>query len=155
MIKRMRTIIFCIIICAIGCKKAAMDKDFPLYVQNHSTHSISVYLNENENHFAIYPDTTISSIQNGIVKIPSGEKKAVAGGSASWESIFEVSIPNDTLSLFVFHTDTLSKYSWSEIRKDYKVLKRYDLSYNDLERLNWVLNYPPTPEMGGIKMYPQ
>lgn len=152
--KPMRTIVFCIILWTQGCEKIAMDKDFPLYVHNRSSHSVSVYLNDNENHSAVYPDTTISSIQDGIVEIPKGEKKAVAGGSASWDSVFKVSVPNDTLSLIVFHTDTLSKYPWTEIREEYKILKRYDLSLSDLERLDFTVAYPPDASMTGIKMYP-
>ena len=153
----MRAILYLYITITLGiqsCEKVAMDKDFPLYVQNQSSHSINVFLNDNDDNFAIYPDTTISYVQNGIIEIPSSEKQAVAGGSANWESVFKVSVPGDTLSVFVFHTDTLSKYSWSQIRKDYNILKRYDLSLGDLQRLNFVVTYPPDASMGGVRMYP-
>jgi hypothetical protein len=141
-------ITFCIQGC--NCKKFA---EFPLFVQNNSTHSISVFFNDNENHKAIYPDTSISIVEQGIIAIPKGEKEAIAG-SRNWESVFEVSVPNDTLSIFIIHSDTLAKYTWSEIRRDYNILKRYDLSFQDLERIGWKLQYPPTAEMKGIKMYP-
>ena len=42
-----------------------------------------------------------------------------------------------------------------EVRKGYKVLARYDLSLEDLERLNFELSYPPDNRMQGIKMYPR
>lgn len=137
--------------CIQSCEK--IGAEYPLFIQNKSHHSISAFFNDNENHKAIYPDTSISIVEQGIIHIPKGEKEAIAG-STNWESVFEVSVPNDTLSIFIIHSDTLAKYSWFEIRRDYNILKRYDLSYQDLERLNWNVYYPSTAEMEGIKMYP-
>ena len=48
----------------------------------------------------------------------------------------------DSLMFYVFSVDTLNKYSWDEIREGYKILKRYDLSYEDLDSLNWTITYP-------------
>lgn len=48
----------------------------------------------------------------------------------------------DTLIFFVFSVETLNKYSWEEIREDYKILKRYDLSIKDLDSLDWTITYP-------------
>ena len=48
----------------------------------------------------------------------------------------------DSLMFFVFSADTLNKYSWDEIREGYNILKRYDLSINDLDSLNWTITYP-------------
>ena len=63
-------------------------------------------------------------------------------------------MPGDTLSIYLFHVDTLAKYSIDEIREDYKVLQRYDLSLEDLEHLDYKLSYPPDAKMSGVKMYP-
>ena len=52
------------------------------------------------------------------------------------------SYKKDTLIFFVFSVDTLNKYSWEEIREDYKILKRYDLSISDLDSMNWTIIYP-------------
>lgn len=138
---------------AQGCE-IAMDKDFPLYFKNNANHSIQVYLNDDENFVFLYPDTTIS-IQDGIVEVISSEKKAVAGGSAQWKSTFDVTAPNDTMSIFILHTDTLARYSWTEVQNKYKILKRYDLSLGDLERLDFTITYPPDASMQGVKMYPR
>lgn len=48
----------------------------------------------------------------------------------------------DSLMFYVFSVDTLDKYSWEEIRQDYKILKRYDLSISDLDSMNWTIIYP-------------
>lgn len=64
-------------------------------------------------------------------------------------------LPRDTLSIFIFHTDTLNKYPWEKIRDEYKILKRYDLSFEDIKRLGYKVPYPPSPEMANMKMYPK
>ena len=48
----------------------------------------------------------------------------------------------DTLIFFVFSVETLNKYTWEEIREGYKILKRYDLSIQNLDSLNWTITYP-------------
>jgi hypothetical protein len=68
-------------------------------------------------------------------------------------------IPSDTLSVFYFHVDTINKYSWEEIRQGYKVLRRYDLSIDDLYLLYNKYDipeipYPPDERMKNMKMYP-
>ena len=70
------------------------------------------------------------------------------------KSFFD-SLPKDTLSIFIFSTDTLNKYSWEEVRRDYKILKWYDLSYEDCKLLKFRVPYPPTPAMSRMKMYPK
>ena len=69
------------------------------------------------------------------------------------EEIF-FNLPKDTLSVFIFHTDTLTEYTWNEVRDKYMILKRYDLSLDDLRRLNFKITYPPNEIMDNIKMYP-
>ena len=54
---------------------------------------------------------------------------------------------------YLFSRDTLETVSWEEVVKEYKVLARYDLTLEDLERLNWTIYYPPNEKMKGIKMY--
>jgi hypothetical protein len=48
----------------------------------------------------------------------------------------------DTLSIYVFDTDTLNTYDWVKVKVGYKVLKRYDLSLDDLKQMNWTITYP-------------
>jgi hypothetical protein len=156
MVKTTGVLVFSLILFAQGCKKTAMDFDYPLYVQNNAEHSIKVYVNNDAGYKALYPDTVIADFKERLtMEIRGGEKKSVAGGSARWESVFEVSVLSDTLSLFILHQDTLSKYPWQEIRKGYRILKRYDLTLEDLKRLDFNIPYPPDSRMNGVKMYPK
>ena len=60
----------------------------------------------------------------------------------------------DTLHYFIFDADTINAYSWNEIKEGYKILRRYDLSGNDIELLKESITYPPSPKMRDMKMYP-
>ena len=75
------------------------------------------------------------------------------GGFGKVEEIFKY-LPKDTLSVYFFHPDTLAKYPWETIRKEYNILKRYDLSIEDMQLLDYEIAYPPTEMMKDIKMYP-
>jgi hypothetical protein len=104
-----------------------------------------------------YPDTTISFGKRlGLVKAQSYFVDNI--GTLPIKNYFN-NIPSDTLSVFYFHPDTLAKYSWEEIQRDYKVLQRYDLSIEDVKMLYNKNNvpkipYPPTDAMKHMKMYP-
>jgi hypothetical protein len=60
----------------------------------------------------------------------------------------------DTLSFMFLDNDTLVKYGWDYMRRNYRVLVRYDLSLDDINFLRETLTYPPTPAMQDMKMYP-
>ena len=61
---------------------------------------------------------------------------------------------SDTIIIFVFHADTLLKYTWDEVREGYRILKRYDVSWQEMESLNGHIKYPPTEAEKGIRQFP-
>lgn len=145
--KKMLFIIFLLFIILTNicsqCKKVAMDKEYPITLLNISQHSIGYYFAMGGVYGSFYPDTTLP-ITNKYVgyELKSG-KKFYYGSSVEWEEVFNThTFPKDTLSVFIFHTDTLKKYSWEEIRNNYKIIKRYDLSMYDLKNNNWTITYP-------------
>jgi len=44
--------------------------------------------------------------------------------------------------VFVFDANIVENTPWDTIRKNYLILKRYDLSYDDIVSLNWIITYP-------------
>lgn len=60
----------------------------------------------------------------------------------------------DTVSFFLFDVETVECNAWSKVAEDYMVLQRYDFTKSDLKRLKCTIDYPPTPRMKGIRMYP-
>ena len=134
----------------------------PSYYQidyvNNADYDICCYDLDNRGKYKnCYPDTTISfGKELGIVKAHS--YVIVTIGRRPIEDYFD-NIPSDTLSVFYFHPDTLAKYTWEEIQRDYKVLRRYDLSIEDIKMLYNKYDvpeipYPPDERMKHMKMYP-
>ncbi len=133
--------------CCSECKIG--DFAYPLDLENNSRYTIDCYFSFNEK-FApnIVPDT-LHFLFRGI------EPKEYCSYSSrlNWDEKFSY-IKSDTISIYLFHTDTIERYSWKEICEDYLVLKRYDLSLSDLKKLKFKVPYPPTPAMKEMKMYP-
>jgi hypothetical protein len=99
----------------------------------------TIYFNDS---FA-FPDTTIRIEYNPV---DSPETNSIQPGATrsnrmrgSWEGKFEF---RDTLMIFIFDETTLKTVPWDTIRKNYMILKRYDLSLEDLVRMDWRVTYP-------------
>lgn len=126
------------------CDKIIMDKRYPLFLVNKSNQSLAYYLaiDDGISSNTAYPDTLlpVDKITSGTV--PPFETKMIEDSGLKWEIIFDTYLPQDTLSVFIFNADTLSSVSWSKIREEYLILKRYDLSLSDLEEMDWTITYP-------------
>ena len=91
----------------------------------------------------VYPDTVLPTNRPGMRYVPPGKKWVISetGMGGTWTSIFS-NLPSDTLSIYLFDANTLSGYDWSQIRDGYIILKRYDLSLQDLKNRNFTITYP-------------
>ena len=91
-----------------------------------------------------YPDTSIPDLSErkwDLETILPSNEKVYDFPIKRWEQLFD-KLPADTLSLFVFHADTIAKYSWEKIQSEYNILKRYDISLEDLKNMNSTIQYP-------------
>lgn len=137
-----------------GCPDWSMDKRYPLYIFNNSERGIGFYLALGGNNGTYYPDTILpKSNQNLISKKINPSSTYYCASGYPWDEVIN-DLTSDTMSIFIFHSDTLDKYSWDEVREGYKILQRYDLSLKDLQKLDWSVTYPPSPEMKDMKMFP-
>lgn len=50
--------------------------------------------------------------------------------------------PEGKIMYFVYDATTLETTPWDTVVKYYMVLKRYDLSLEDLQGMNWTITYP-------------
>jgi hypothetical protein len=138
----------------MGCPSSAEDSE-NIKIKNEWEYDISFYFTtyyENGWGDSFYPDTIIS---DDIMLVTPN----VAKGKTYWYNLYpleKIYKENqvDTLCFFIFATDTLKKYDWDIIRKEYKILQRYDLSLQDFIRLRRTITYPPTEAMKDMKMYP-
>lgn len=47
----------------------------------------------------------------------------------------------DTSMIFIYDAHTLGATPWDTVRKKYMILKRFDLTYDSLVKLNWTVIY--------------
>ena len=93
-----------------------------------------------------YPDTLLKqdTLKDYSLTHVKPHSRVAHGTNFNYREIKKGNIPyyNDTLMFFVFSRDTLRKYSWEEIKRDYKILKRYDITGRQLNDQNWTITYP-------------
>jgi hypothetical protein len=130
----------------IGCPTDLGEDVFHFY--NNSEYDVIIYLSivPSEMGASLYPDTTLPSANCRILC------KHGTYFPYTYTTFYNKS---DTFCLFIFHPDTIEKYDWEIIRREYKILKRYDLAISDINNvLNRNIYYPPTKSMKNIKMWP-
>ena len=118
--------------------------------ENNSDVDIYIYLGAIERKFGgtLFPDTAVSRVRAGI-PVRRGSDIRISRFS---QEVWDVT---DTLCLFIFDAGVFNRYSWEEIKSGYKILKRYDLTLEDFQRLRWSIPFPPTEDMRSIRMYPR
>ena len=133
-----------------GCK-LYMDKVYGIEVVNDSSDEVMFFVASLgwEN---LYPDTLLPATELSFRSIASG-RSSTRYSDLEWEEIIQ-ELPADTLSVFILDPVVLENRAWEDVRDNYRVLKRYDLSITDLERLEFRVTYPPNQNMEGIRMFP-
>jgi hypothetical protein len=132
--KSILLILSCLLIANSSCHK---DEGLKLRVNNKSEKAIYVSWT------SAYPDTSLNHMANPtynsqINKVGANSLQPDYYGDPS--KAFFKSI--DTLSVFVFDAQVLENTPWDTVKAKYLVLKRYDLSLDDLIKLNWIIIYP-------------
>ncbi len=95
----------------------------------------------------LYPDTSLYDPNPALSPetnkvLAGGTSKSVLRLHGNWEGYFNSHIPSDTLMIFVYDAEVLETTPWDTVKANYLVLKRYDLSLQDLENMSWTITYP-------------
>ncbi len=124
------SIILSIMLCSGSCD-FFLDVFYFFDVHNNSSDTVWCYSSYN------YPDTSLSLDKPRLRGIkPGGYTKIIN------DEKFEDALPRDTLIVFILSQDTVDAYDWAQIRDDYKIIKRYDLSISELDEMSWTIKYP-------------
>jgi len=94
------------------------------------------------------------SPSEGKYKIKSSEqnnRRAISSGGCYEDKFYN---DGDTFFVFIFDAAVVENTLWEVVAREYLVLKRYDLTLEDLQRLNWKITYPPMEAMKDVKQYP-
>lgn len=96
-----------------------------------------------------YPDTsTFAGIPNPALNpnftkvLPNEKNTQVLWRRDCIELAFKDLIPSDTLMVYVFDANLLENTPWDTVKENHLILIRYDLSLEDLNGINWLINYP-------------
>lgn len=130
-----------------------LDRRYHVFMKNTASHPIKYFLAFGDKGKGVYPDTSLLGTRPLLGEISSDKSIMVFDSGVKISQLF-ASLPADTLSIFIFHPDTFDYCTWEAIAQDYKVLKRYDLSYKDLKLLDEVIYYPPISKMEKMQIYP-
>jgi len=112
-------------------------------------------------HEFFYPDpsnirqlSSTAKYQN--YKINSGEQnnRKAMWSSMCYEATFNRDTYSDIVYVYVFDAAVVENTPWEVVARDYLVLKRYDLTLEDLQLLDWKITYPPTEAMKNVTQYP-
>lgn len=137
---------------ANSCNKEDENHHNTIEVINSSGKAIYTYFS------SAYPDTLgyVGGVPSppSIYKVEPHEINRTALWRRSfWEAIFRDGrqIPSDTLMVYIYDAELLDTHA---VHVTDAIIQRYDLSLQDLQHVNWMLTYPPSPNMSAIKMYP-
>lgn len=129
-------VIILLIVISCGERSPFGGEDDKLIIDNNT--QLRLYIYPQINH----PDTSISSYNPSYSKnyevLPNSEKRIT---SRSWDQTVTSSV-SDTLMVFFYNADLVDATDWDVVVSDYLILKRYDLSLEDLQGMNWTITYP-------------
>ena len=137
------------------CDKPPFAEEFfPITVQNNSPDTIYADLGLGIKHpFPQFPDTILPTDKPVLMYILPYSSSYHFDFRKPQEQIVK-ELAADTLSIYIFSKSVYEDTAWSNVRSGYQVLQRYDLSLENLQRLDFKVPYPPTTEMAGMKIYP-
>lgn len=139
----MKYIFISMLIVGLGtnsCEKPPfLDKFYSITVKNNSSEPIRVLIADK---YATvqYPDTSLPAVKPALQKAEAG-KSCYFDSRTNWEENLQ-DLPADTLSIYFISNSTYENEDWSSVRANYNILKRIDLSIQDIQAVNYKIEYP-------------
>jgi hypothetical protein len=123
---------------SVTCRKGHGDDR--LTIVNNSNKSIYIIVQYN------YPDTSIndkswSNLAYTHVQVDPNSAQHL-WNSLDWDEVIRGKNSLNTVMVFVFDLEKVISKPWAQIQSDYDVLKRYDLTIDQLNILDWKIIYP-------------
>jgi len=136
----MKTFVLLLVSLIMLCSTCENKKDEPkMRIKNNTKEAIYASWHTQ------YPDTGLTYLTNPtlnthINKVLSNSLQE-SHYKAPSEGIFET-MKSDVLLVFIFDAATLESTPWDTVVANYLILKRYELTLQDLENMNWIVTYP-------------
>lgn len=134
---------FCISILFISCEPInTADCHKLITVVNKTNKTIYVEPYGEYPNFEIYKYFSDPLINSKTTKVEANNTlKITAPGYSCFEPVFEGQFKSGILMLYVFDGPTLETQGWDYIKEHNLVLKRYDLTLQDVKNMNWTITY--------------
>jgi len=130
MMKMSNLLIVLLIFCSVSCE-TLVDHSYIIRIQNNSKDTVQFYASYS------YPDISIVVSKPRLIMVYPKDYSSLES-KKDWKDV----LPKDTILIYILNKDTVDAYSWDVIRAKNKVLKRYGLSLQDLEKQSWTVTYP-------------
>ena len=119
----------------LNCSKnPATEKVYRIWIQNNSFGIINFLVSYN------FPDTIIPDQYNNIAGIKTNDRTPY-DSREDWETVFKKT-KLGIISVFFFSPDTITKYGWNDVRNNYRILKRKEITLQELKSHQWTVFYP-------------
>lgn len=133
------TIILSLLTCVLLSSRCEKDKDKHDLIMFTNNSSELIYVSGSWT----YPDTTINfsspALAGDSYKVASNTNDDPLRLQDTYEGCFE---QFEKVMVFVFDAQVLETTPWDTVKAKYLIIKRYDLSLDDLQRMNWTITYP-------------
>lgn len=130
--KQLFFLLYLLLNISCSCRK---EQQTNIYFYNNSSKMIWVLCSFS------YPDTLFINTIGGGYKVEPNTKKALSMKNG-WDIEIERNNSYNYLILFTLDDSIAKIYSDEEISDSNLILKRYDLSIEQLKALNWTIAYP-------------
>jgi hypothetical protein len=123
-----------------GCPRDDDEPDSAITLLNNSSEQIVFY-----DEYRLPTDTSIATI--AYPQTQENTADVVLGPNTAYEipgpfrSLFR-QLPEKVLMVYLFSRDSIEQLSWQEIVDRDIVLRRFDLTEQKLDSLNWQIEYP-------------
>lgn len=108
---------------------------YRITVENNTNHGVWYLVEYN------YPDTSLPIVYD-VERMIRPHNFIYHDSKKKWDKVFAEDIPGGKLMIFFIADSIKNNYSWEQIRDQYLILKRYDISYEELEAINYKVSYP-------------
>lgn len=123
---------------ASGCKKT--DESIQeIRVENSTGKTVMVTAGCTEYGMPLYPHTLLPAFRPTMIRIPPFDYDELET-SKDWEKLIS-HLPSDTLSIYIFDAVVVDTWEWSQIKEEYKLLKRMDVTIESLAKNRYIVRF--------------
>lgn len=137
-----------ILLTSVDCKRITGQRY--IFIKNNSDRRIDYYFEDNTPNTSINCDPDNEHLYLVLIDPHSVDSLHTYRATSGWDAFLE------NVLLVIFDSDIHDKYMFEPcdvILQNVPILATYNLTLEDMQKLNWTITYPPTEEMIGMDIY--